>query len=393
MTKSFESELPGPEAFDTDTLARGIIEWVEFETPSDRLDLIDRFLDHVEGSFSALDVTATRLPAQGGCGGQLVLSYDPQGTGAPPALLMGHIDTVWDAGTLAARPVRVEGDRIHGPGIFDMKAGSFLATETLRNIARKRIVPPRPITVFLNSDEETGSIASRKTIEELSADAAFVLVPEPSFGDPGTLVTARKGWARFTLTVHGRSAHAGGNLRDGRSAIHEIARQIADIEAINDADDGVTFNVGTVRGGTRTNVVPDLARIEVDMRADDMAAAERHIALMLARKPFGPEVTVEVEGGLNRPPFERTPEVVRLYEATRSLGRHLGLDLGETSRGGVSDGNFAAALGRPVLDGLGCNGAGAHAVDEHILRSTIGPRAALFHAMLTSEAFNARLSG
>ncbi|WP_157014678.1 M20 family metallopeptidase [Mesorhizobium xinjiangense] len=387
MSEKFEQDLPRVDEIDTEALVEGIVRWVEMETPSDRPDLIDLLLDHVENSFYGLPVEMRRIASRDGCGGQLIIEYRPEGCEGQPALLMGHIDTVWNAGTLAERPVRREGDRLHGPGIFDMKAGSYLATETLRRITEERRVPPRPIRVYLNGDEEIGSPTSRETIEELASDAAFVLVPEPAFEAPGTVITARKGWARFSLTAHGVSAHAGGNRTDGRSAIHEIARHIMDIEAMNETEERATFNVGTVTGGTRTNVVPDLASIEIDMRADDMAAVERHVAAMLKRQPIGKDIRLEIEGGLNRPPFVRSAEVARLYEATRALAGYLGLPMDETSRGGVSDGNFAAALGRPVLDGLGCNGAGAHAVHEHILVSTVAPRAALMHAMLMSRHF------
>ncbi|KPQ06784.1 MAG: glutamate carboxypeptidase [Rhodobacteraceae bacterium HLUCCA12] len=393
MTDQFETDLPRAADFDTDALAAGIVRWVEMETPSDRPDLIDRLLDDVEASFDGLPVSLRRIPARDGCGGQLVIDYAPRGCTGQPALLMGHVDTVWDTGTLAERPVRRDGDRLHGPGIFDMKAGSYLATNTLRHIAAKGLVPPRPIRVFLNGDEEIGSPVSRETIEELSADAAFVLVPEPSFEAPGTVITARKGWARFTLTAHGVSSHAGGNRTDGRSAIHEIARHIMQMEAMNETETSATFNVGVVEGGTRANVVPDLARIEIDMRVDDIATGERLVREMLARQPIGDDIRLTVSGGMNRPPFARSDAVARLYAATAALAGHLDLPIAETSRGGVSDGNFAAALGRPVLDGMGCSGAGAHAVHEHILVSTIAPRAALMHGMLMSQRFQATALG
>lgn len=372
---------------DTASLRQGVIDWVELETPSERPDLIDRLLDHVEAAFAGLPVGMRRIRGRDGCGGQLVLTYAPAGSVGKPVLLMGHIDTVWAAGTLAERPVRQEGDQLFGPGIFDMKAGSYLATETLRRIAEAGLLPPRPVTVFLNGDEETGSVVSRGVIEELAAGAAFVLVPEPAFEAPGTVVTARKGWGRFTITAHGRSSHAGGNLRDGRSAIREIARQILDIEALNDTETAATFNVGTVTGGSRLNVVPAKAVIEIDMRVNDRATGERMIRHMLSRVAVDPDIRLVVEGGLNRPPFERSAAVARLYEATCALAGELGLPMAETFRGGVSDGNFAAACGLPVLDGLGCNGAGAHAVHEHILVSTIAPRAALMHGMLMSRRF------
>lgn len=382
-----DRRLPRAADFDAEELLAGIVSWVEMETPSERPDLIDRLLDHVEARFTGLPVSMRRIPGRDGCGGQLVLTYAPGGLNGKPALLMGHIDTVWAAGTLAQRPVRREGDRVFGPGIYDMKAGSYLAAESLRRIAAAGLVPPRPIVVFLNSDEEIGSGTSRETIEELSGGAAFVMVPEPAFEAPGTVVTMRKGWGRFTLKAFGRSSHAGGNLSDGRSAIREIARHILDIEGLTEKEPHATFNVGTVKGGTRPNVVPAEAVIEIDMRADDLATANRLVATILARRPYDPDIRLEVTGGINRPPFERSPAVARMYAATVDLARELDLPMAETRRGGVSDGNFSAALGLPVIDGLGCNGGGAHAIDEHILVSTIAPRAALFHGMLMSRDF------
>lgn len=382
-----DRRLPRAADFDAQELLAGIVSWVEMETPSERPDLIDRLLDHVEARFTGLPVSMRRIPGRDGCGGQLVLTYAPGGLNGKPALLMGHIDTVWAAGTLAQRPVRREGDRVFGPGIYDMKAGSYLAAESLRRIAAAGLVPPRPIVVFLNSDEEIGSGTSRETIEDLSGGAAFVMVPEPAFEAPGTVVTMRKGWGRFTLKAFGRSSHAGGNLSDGRSAIREIARHILDIEGLTEKEPHATFNVGTVKGGTRPNVVPAEAVIEIDMRADDLATANRLVTTILARRPYDPDIRLEVTGGINRPPFERSPAVARMYAATVDLARELDLPMAETRRGGVSDGNFSAALGLPVIDGLGCNGGGAHAIDEHILVSTIAPRAALFHGMLMSRDF------
>jgi glutamate carboxypeptidase len=378
--------------FNAEELLAGVVEWVNLETPSERPDLIDRLLDTVEAKFKNLPVSIRRIRGRDGCGGQLVLTYAPNGLNGKPALIMGHIDTVWEAGTLARRPVRRDGDRVYGPGIFDMKAGSWLAVDTLHRIAAAGLVPPRPIIVYLNSDEEIGSYTSRETIEELSRNASFVMVPEPAFEAPGTVVTKRKGWGRFVLRAHGRSSHAGGNLFDGRSAILEIARHIIDIEGMTTTEPYATFNVGTVHGGTRPNVVPAEAVIEIDMRADDIATAERLTAALLARSSYNPDVRIDVEGGINRPPFERSPAVARMYEATKSLAHRLDLPMAETSRGGVSDGNFSAALGRPVIDGLGCNGGGAHALDEHILVSTLAPRAALFHGMLMSRQFHEDVS-
>lgn len=384
MTISDKDILP-VDAFDAEELARGIVSWVELETPSERNDLIDLLLDKVEADFEGLPVTRRRIPGVEGGGGQLILTYAPEGATGEPVTFMGHIDTVWPHGTLAERPVRRDGDKLHGPGIFDMKAGSYLATETLRRIASQGLIPPRPVVVYLNGDEETGSYVSRPTIEALAQEAAFVLVPEPSFEAPGTVITARKGVCHFTLTAHGRSSHAGGSLSEGRNAIREIARHTLEIEALTELEPNASFNVGIISGGLRNNVVPDLCRIEVDMRANDTATAERMVKAMLSRKAYGPDIRLDVEGCINRPPFERTPAVVRLYDATCALAEKLSLPIDETHRGGASDGNFVAALGIPVIDGLGCSGAGAHALHEHILVSTIAPRAALMYGLVMSR--------
>lgn len=377
-------------AFDTEALLAEILTWVGFETPSERPDLIDRLLDHVAGLFEGLPVQRTRIPARDGRGGQLVLRYDPTQSNAAPLLFMGHIDTVWAAGTLEGRPIRREGDKVFGPGIFDMKAGSCLAAMTLLTLAREGIVPPRPVIVYLNGDEEIGSDVSRDTIAELGREAAMIMVPEPSFEEVGTVITARKGWANFRLEATGISAHAGGSLHEGRSAIREIARHVLALEDLTCTEAHATFNAGTIGGGTRPNVVPEFAWAEIDMRADTQVDAERLTAHVLGLAAYDPDVKLMVTGGINRPPFPRSTEVARLYDATKMLAAGLGLPLGETSRGGVSDGNLVACLGKPVIDGLGCSGAGAHALHEHILASTIAPRAALMFAMATDSDYSSQ---
>lgn len=377
-------------AFDTEALLAEILTWVGFETPSDRPDLIDLLLDHVEGLCAGLPISRQRHPARDGRGGQLVLRYDPQQSNAAPLVFLCHLDTVWAAGTLAERPIRREGDKAFGPGIFDMKAGSCLAVSTLLTLAREGLVPPRPVVVALTGDEEIGSHGSRGVIEALGAEAAMVMVPEPSFGEPGTVVTARKGYGYFRLEATGIAAHAGGNLFDGRSAIREIAHHVLALEALVTPTSDVTFNIGTIAGGTRPNVVPAFCSAELDMRADSVEAAERMAAHVLGLQPRDPEVRLVVSGGVNRPPFQRGPEVARLYEATRTLAAGLDQPLAEMARGGVSDGNLVAVLGKPVLDGMGCSGAGAHALHEHILISSIAPRAALMFAMATDAGYSAQ---
>lgn len=382
-----------PDRIDAQAVLDGILSWVEIETPSHRPDQIGRLLDLAEAAVAGLPVARRRIPGREGLGDHLVLHYDPAGQGGPVALAMGHVDTVWKVGTLAERPIRIDGDRVHGPGIYDMKAGSYLAFWALAEIARAGIVPPRPITVLLNADEEIGSPTSRALIEELAADAAFVLVPEPAIGEGVAAVTSRKGWGRFTVAAHGVPAHAGANHARGRSAIREIARQILAIEEMTDYDAGTTLNVGVVAGGTLLNVVPAEARIEVDLRVADAARAEAMTRRLLSLTPHDPDVRLSVEGAINRPPFVRDANVQRLYGAARRLAQGMGFDLPEAHRGGVSDGNFTAAMGRPTLDGLGCGGDGAHATFEHVTRSSIAPRAALMAGMMASAAFQREALG
>jgi glutamate carboxypeptidase len=371
----------------TEEVLGGILRWVEIETPSHRPDQVGRLLDLIRADLDGLPLDFERIPGRDGLGDHFIVRYAPSGAGGPPVLVMGHIDTVWDVGTLARRSVRVEGDRAFGPGIYDMKAGSYLAFYALRWMARAGIVPPRPVVALFNSDEEVGSPTSRAVIEREGAAAAFVLVPEPAVGPQAAAVTSRKGWGRFRIKALGRSSHAGGNHQEGRSAIREIAGQILDLESLTDYALGTTVNVGVVRGGTLLNVVPAEAEIEVDVRVLDEAEAERVASLVLQRSARHPDVRIEAEGGWNRPPFVRTPAGEQLYRAAADLAETLGFSLPETARGGVSDGNFTAMLGRPTLDGLGCAGHGAHAEDEHITVSSVANRAALMCNMLTSSAF------
>lgn len=388
MNQAAESPaLLKPVDIDVDEVLEGLLEWVAIETPSSRPEQINKLLDVAERDIAGSPIERRRVPGRDGRGDHLVLTYNPAGSNAAPALVMGHVDTVWPIGTLERRPIRTDGDRLYGPGIYDMKAGSYLAYHAIRLLARCGAVPPRPVVVLLNSDEEIGSPTSRSLIEELAATAAFVLVPEPAVGPDTAAVTSRKGWGRFTMTAHGRPAHAGGNLAEGRSAIREIARHILDLEALTDLETGTTVNVGVVSGGTLLNMVPARAHIEIDLRVADEEAGQRLTDAILSRRPFDPDVRLEIEGGINRPPFRREPGIERLFRAAAELAGDLGFDLPETSRGGVSDGNFSAALGRPTLDGLGCGGHGAHAEDEHIRVSTIAPRAALIYDMLVSIHF------
>jgi glutamate carboxypeptidase len=296
-------------------------------------------------------------------------------------LVVGHLDTVWPIGTLARRPFRVEGDRAYGPGIFDMKAGVAIAAFAARALKEGGRAAKRPVTFLMTCDEETGSHFSREIIEEEAIDARAALVLEPPIPG-GTVKTARKGVGEFELIVRGRPAHAGNDPRAGISAITEIACQILAINEMCDYERGTTLNVGVVHGGVLSNVVAAEARAAVDMRFRTVDEGMRIEQAMAKLSPTLDGAQIEVRGGINRPPLVRTPEISALFEHARRLAAEIGFELSEGSVGGGSDGNFIAAKGVPVLDGLGVDGAGAHAEHEHIIISDIPRRAALLARLI-----------
>ncbi|HEY0875765.1 MAG TPA: M20 family metallopeptidase [Vicinamibacterales bacterium] len=295
-------------------------------------------------------------------------------------LILGHFDTVWDLGTLERMPVREEDGRLHGPGIYDMKASIAIAAHALRASREFGMTRPRVVALF-TTDEEIGSGTSRALIEREAREADAVLVLEPSLPG-GAVKTHRKGCGEFTLTVRGTSAHAGIDPGKGASAILEIAHQIVALESLQDLERGISVNVGVIEGGTRANVVAEQASAVVDVRVPTMDDAARVEAAIRALAPKNPRVTVEVEGRIERPPLERTAGVGRLYEQARAAAATLGRDLAEGGTGGGSDGNFTAALGVPTLDGLGPEGDGAHALHEHVRLGDLPWRAAFLSTLL-----------
>jgi glutamate carboxypeptidase len=297
-----------------------------------------------------------------------------------PVLLLGHFDTVWPVGTLERMPSRRDGDRLYGPGTFDMKAGIAIAIAAMRAL-RATNTPHPPLQMLWTADEEIGSGTSRTVIEEEARRSRAVLVLEPALPG-GAVKTARKGCGEFELTVHGVAAHAGLDPGKGVSAIHELASQIALVERLQDLPRGVSVNVGRITGGTRANVVAEEARAVIDVRAPTRAAAAALERALRALQALRPGARVSVEGGFDRPPMERTAEVAALFETARRVAAALGHDLAEGSAGGGSDGNFTAALGVPTLDGLGAVGDGAHAAHEHVEVSSLAWRAALVSGII-----------
>jgi glutamate carboxypeptidase len=291
---------------------------------------------------------------------------------------------VWPLGTLAARPLRRQGDALYGPGAFDMKGGLVVALFALRALLRRGPLPP--VTVFFTPLEEVGCEPYRALMEDEMRRSAAVLDFEPAWPG-GAVKTQRKGAGSVLLRARGRAAHAGADFEKGANAIVELSRKVLEASALTDVIRGITVNVGVVRGGLRPNVVPDLAEAEIDFRVRTLEDGRRVEELLRAMRPQDPRVTLEVEGGLNYPPLERTPQVLSLYEQARAVAAEMGMHLDEISTGGASEASFAAALGRPTLDGLGPDGDGAHADHEHVLVSSMPPRVALAAGLI------ARLAG
>ena len=307
---------------------------------------------------------------------------DPEGLTPGGILVLSHVDTVHPLGTLAGPlPLRRDGDKLYGPGVFDMKGGLTLAVAAFRRVARAGIGCPLPVTFMFTPDEEVGSVASRRHIEAEAVRHKYVLVTEPK-RNGGKVLTSRKGTGRFLIEARGRPSHAGAAHDKGRSAIRAMARIILDIEAFTDYARGITTNVGLVSGGTGVNVIPELCRINADMRIPDLQAAAEMEARFRALKSPDPDVEISVTGGMLRPPFERSPHVDLLFDKAAAAASTLGYTLESAPRtGGGSDGNFTAALGLPTLDGLGVDGDGAHTMEEHLLVSSIDPGTRLMQGL------------
>jgi glutamate carboxypeptidase len=351
---------------------------VELESPSDHKPSLDRLAAVLAGQARELGAAATLHARE--TGGDIVCARWGDGEGG--ILLLCHLDTVWDLGTLAERPVRIEDGRLYGPGAFDMKGGIVNALWAMRALRDLDLLPDRRVTLLITSDEETGSNASRALIEAEALAHAVVFVLEPAHPPRASLKTWRKGVGVYGITVTGRAAHAGAAHDEGINAIEELARHVLAIQALTDYAAGTTVNVGVIRGGTRSNVVPEQAWAEVDYRVMNMAEAARIDAFMRGLKPQRDGIRIEVSGGLNRPPMVRTPAAVALYTRAEAVAAELGFTLTETGTGGGSDGNFTAALGVPTLDGLGAAGDGGHALHEHVVVSSLPERAALLAGLI-----------
>ena len=361
-----------------DAMLALIRELVALESPSGDVDALTR-CGRVLADACAAAGARTEFCALDGPGApHLVARWDG---GPARVLLLGHFDTVWPVGQIARQPLVERDGRLFGPGVYDMKAGLVIAL-TAVGLARSHEPAACPsVTLLATADEETGSATSRGLIEALAREHDAVLVFEPAIPG-GAVKTGRKGVGEFTVTAHGVSSHAGADPGAGASAIHELARQVLAMQALSDPARGLTVNVGTIQGGTRSNVVAETAQAAVDVRITRLDDAARIERALRALQPHDPRVRLEIAGAVNRPPMERTAGVAKLFELARNVAASLNWTLLEGATGGASDGNFTAALGVPTLDGLGATGDGAHALHEHVEIKELPRRAALVAGLL-----------
>jgi glutamate carboxypeptidase len=352
---------------------------VRLESPTVDKAAVDRCGAELSSRLTAAGGRVTRLP-RADRGDHLLSEF---GCGSSQLLLLGHFDTVWPVGQLERMPLKSEGGRLCGPGIFDMKAGIAIGLLAARALLETEVMASRRVVMLWTSDEELGSATSRQAIEDEARRSEAVLVLEPSLPG-GAVKTTRKGCGQYEITARGTAAHAGVDPEKGASAIHELAYQIEQLSALSRLGPGLTVNVGVISGGSRPNVIAEEAHATVDVRAatrSEMQLIDDRIRGQAARDR---RVRLEISGGFERPPLERTAAVARLYDQARAVAGELGFDLREGGTGGGSDGNFTAALGIPTLDGLGAVGDGAHALHEHVEVESLPLRAALVAGLLAS---------
>ncbi|RLJ91336.1 M20 family metallopeptidase [Planococcus citreus] len=358
-----------------DLIKTDLVALVEAQSPSHNKELVDRCGDKLKEIFLKRLGGGWNLETiKNETAGDHLLFSQASPQDGPRVLFLSHFDTVWEVDAI---PLTEKENNIHGPGIFDMKAGllsSIWATHSLKS--NLETLPFSPVFLF-TSDEEVGSKTSRKLIEQVAKTCDVVLVMEPPVTGSGALKTERKGVGRYTLKVKGISAHAGNHHEDGVSAIHEIAQHIIKLEKLTNYEKGTTVNVGTIKGGTSSNVVSDYAEADIDFRVTSYEEADKIIKSLENLTAYHPSAKISIEGELNRPPLEKNNNNSPLYAKAVKAGKRVGIEVSEAKAGGGSDGNFTSALGIPTLDGLGIPGDGPHAIHEHIQFDRFTERCAL----------------
>lgn len=353
--------------------------YVEMETPTHDKQAVDHLGVFIADRFRSLGCKVDIIP-QSTYGNQLRVEY---GEGDEQIMVLGHFDTVKELGTLVREPWKIEDGRAFGPGTYDMKAGIIFCYFALKTIVEENIPLKNKLVFFWNTDEEIGSVSSEKWIREEARRSKCALVIEPAAGD-GSLKTSRKGGGEFVLKVTGRAAHAGNDHALGVNAIEEMAHHVIAIQSFTDYDAGTTLSVGTIRGGSVSNVVPDYVEADIDVRISTSVEAERITTLMNQLTPVLQGAQLTVEGGITKPPMERTRGTEELFLQAQAQAQLEGFTLTERGVGGTSDGNFAADEGTPTLDGLGPVGDGAHASHEHIVIDAIPGRIAVLLRLFSS---------
>lgn len=373
-----KSNLP---ALDAEEILAGVLSWVEIESPSHDGEAVNKMVNQVESEAQTMGLGIDRTPGRDGFG-DILKCRTPWGGDGPGILVLSHLDTVHAIGIKETKnPIRREDDKVFGPGIYDMKAGAYIALHAMRHLIREGKETPLPVTFMFIPEEEIGSPTSKKMIAEEGQKNKYVLVTEPA-REGGKIVTARNGRLQYEIKVKGVPAHAGARHMDGRSAIREMAHIILKLEALTDYEKGQTCSVGIINGGTLTNVVPEDCTISVDIRIPDMDAAEEVMAFVEGLEPEDKDCMISVEGGIDRPPYEKFEGIAQLFEHAKKCAAEIGFELKDLKTGGGSDGNFTGALGIPTLDGLGADGHGAHSNDEFIYYSSLVERCRLMIRMM-----------
>lgn len=366
--------------FDTGDMLARLRPWVECESPTWDAAAVDRMMDMAAYDLAGM-ATVERIPGRMGFGGSLRARLPHPNFGQPGILIAGHMDTVHPLGTLEALPFRVDGDLCFGPGIQDMKGGNFIAVEALRLLIAAGMQTPLPVTILFTPDEEVGTPSTRELIEAEAARNTYVLVPEPCHRN-GDLTTGRYAIARFNLRSTGKPSHAGSRPGEGRSAIAGMARKLLEIEAMTGPD--CTFSVGVIKGGQWVNCVTTTCEGEALSMAKRQEDLDDGVARMLALSGEADGVTFEVTRGVTRPVWPpETPGTVQMFGLAQEIAGEIGFELGGTSAGGGSDGNFTGAMGIPTLDGLGVKGDGLHTLNEHIEIASLAERGRLMAGLLT----------
>ena len=367
--------------YETDSILKTIKDLVEFESPTTGRQACNRLASYIQTRLVDLGMNVQRIPVSD-FGDHITAAFPEDKQKEPGILILGHFDTVWPMGELAARPVRIENNRMTGPGIYDMKSGIALALHAVEYMKRANIPSKLPIRMLWNSDEEVGSPTSRSLIEAMADNAKYVLVFEPGDLPGGAVNTFRKGVMEYRIDVKGKSAHAGANHEKGRNANCELARQIIKLESLTDYRSGTTVNVGRIEGGTRSNVVAEHAWAEVDIRTETAVETNRIQQILADIEPEGGGFELTAARLKERPPLEKHEKVAALYQKARKAAESFGLTLPERFSGGASDGNFTAAMGKATLCGIGAVGDGAHAAHEFIAVDWIAGRMAIIVKLL-----------